>query len=119
MTAYKQPDLAKTETLNGVYRLTEPSCFLELSAGLLLRPGGEASVRHHHHGADPLQHDHHDGGDGRAAASDGEDPEQHQPGLHHLLHCRVPDQDHGAALLLLHRWLEHLRLRGGHSLHRG
>lgn len=34
---------------------------LEPSAGLLLRPGGEAGVRHHHHGADPLQHDHHDG----------------------------------------------------------
>lgn len=90
----------------------------EPAAWLLLRPGREAGVRHHHHGADPLQHDHHDGGDGRAVAADGVHPEQHQPGLHHRLHRRVPRQDRGAAMLLLHRGLEHLRLRGRHSLRR-
>lgn len=104
--------MSTTET-NPTFRLPP-----ELGAGFLLRPVGEAGVRHHHHGADPLQHDHHDGGDGRAVTSDGVHPEQHQPGLHHRLHHRVPHQDRGAAILLLHRRLEHLRLRRRHSLHR-
>lgn len=92
--------------------------FSELAAGLFLRPVGKAGVRHHHHGADPLQHDHHDGGDGRTVASDGENLEQNQPGLHRCLHLRVRHQDRGAAVLLFHRRLEHLRLRGRHPLHR-
>ncbi|XP_061661041.1 sodium channel protein type 4 subunit alpha-like isoform X5 [Syngnathoides biaculeatus] len=90
----------------------------EPSPGLLLRRGGQAGVRHHHHGADPAQHDHHDGGDGRAVVADGARPQQRQRGLHRGLHRRVHAEDRGAALLLLHRGMEHLRLRGRHPLHR-